>query len=68
MYMALRTRPDIANVAGILSQYNSCCSLEQWNAAKRVLRYLKWTINFAVVISKSNTFLEGYVDAINIDL
>ena len=68
MYMALRTRPDIANVAGILSQFNSCCSLEQWHAAKRVLRHLKWTINFAVVNSKSNTFLEVYVDGINIAL
>jgi hypothetical protein len=63
MYLAVCTRPDIANVIRILSQFNSCYSVDHWHATKPVFRYLEWTINYALVHSKSDIFLEHHDDA-----
>ena len=45
MYLAMWTRPDIAYPVSILSQFNTNYTWEHWHAAKRILRYLKGTIN-----------------------
>jgi hypothetical protein len=63
MCQAVRTMPDIANVIRILVQFNSCYSLDHWHATKPVFRYLKWTINYPLFHSKSDTFLEHHDDA-----
>lgn len=34
LYLSLRTRPDIANAAGYLIQFNTCHDLSHWTAAK----------------------------------
>ncbi|KAG5880693.1 hypothetical protein JTB14_024265 [Gonioctena quinquepunctata] len=41
MYIAINTRPDIAHVSSVLSQFNNCYTEEHWKYAKRILRYLK---------------------------
>ncbi|KAG5889226.1 hypothetical protein JTB14_006362 [Gonioctena quinquepunctata] len=43
MYIAINTRPDIAHVSSVLSQFNNCYTEEHWKYAKRILRYLKST-------------------------
>jgi hypothetical protein len=43
------TRPDIAHVTSVLSQLNTGFTEEHWKAAKRVLRYLKGTMNLSCV-------------------
>jgi len=63
MYLATSTRPDIAHAVSYLSQFNSCYDVTHWTAAKRVLRYLKGTIDVGLTYRKSSRPLEGYVDA-----
>lgn len=63
MYIAVCTRPDIAHAASILSQFNNCHSEIHWRTAKRVLRYLKGTIDYNIVYEKSTLNVTGYVDA-----
>jgi len=63
MYVALGTRPDIAHALSMLGQFNSCYGKDHWMAAKRVLRYLKRTINHQLVYRKDDLQLRGFVDA-----
>lgn len=63
MYLAVCSRPDIAHAASVLSQSNSNYNEHNWKNAKRVLRYLKGTLNYGLVFRKSGINVEGYVDA-----
>lgn len=63
MYIAVCTRPDIAHSVSFLSQFNDCYSDAHWKAAKRVLRYLKGTIDYRLMYEKSGLDVRGYVDA-----
>jgi hypothetical protein len=40
LYLAVKTRPDIAHAVGVLSRFMSCPRLPHLQAAKRVLRYI----------------------------
>lgn len=62
-YLAVATRPDISHIVSCLSQFNTCYSGQHWKAAKRVLRYLKGTIDFGITYTKNTNALEGFVDA-----
>jgi len=62
-YLAVATRPDISHVISYLSQFNACHNERHWQAAKRVLRYLRGTIHFGITYSKDAGSLEGFVDA-----
>jgi transposase InsO family protein len=64
-YLACNTRPDISATVSFLSQYNSCCQQVHMRAAKRVLRYLKGTIdlNLEYKVHKSEFDICAYVDA-----
>lgn len=63
MYLAIATRPDIAHAVSVLSQFNNCYEQRHWIAAKRVLRYLKGTVDFGLTFGSSDELLTGYVDA-----
>jgi hypothetical protein len=63
MYLAVSTRPDIAHVVSMLSQFNTNFGEQHWRAAKRVLRYLKNTENLSLMFKKSGQELVGYADA-----
>jgi len=64
MYIAIGTRPDIAHSVSALSQFNDCFDDSHWSAAKKILRYLKGTVNIGLMFKKSfSGQLEGYVDA-----
>ena len=64
-YVTTATRPDLASAVGILSKYMSTPSNEHWKGVKRVLRYIKGTINYGLVFDGKSTrcFLIGYSDA-----
>ena len=60
MYAAVGTRTDVAHVVSQLSQFLENPSKEHWISAKRVLRYLKATIDLGIVYSagtKKNTLI-----------
>lgn len=63
LYVALHTRPDIAVSTTILAQKSSCPNQQDWNEAKRVLRYLGATSHFKLTLGSSNTGLAMYADA-----
>lgn len=63
-YLSCNTRPDISAAVSFLSQYNSCCHQIHMRAAKRVLRYLKGTMDYSLIFkANGNLNITGYVDA-----
>jgi hypothetical protein len=63
LYLSTATRPDIAYIVGVLSRFTSAPAETHMTAAKRVLRYLKGTIELGISYSKSSASPVGYSDA-----
>lgn len=64
MYLAVGTRPDLAHAVGIASRYLQNPTIVHENAAKRILKYLKKTLNFGILFhSDKTTDLFAYSDA-----
>ena len=62
-YLALKSRPDIANAANLLSFFVQNLRKRHWNAAKGCLRYLKGTKSEKMVFSKTEKLeLSGFSD------
>ncbi|KAH9695599.1 hypothetical protein KPL71_022832 [Citrus sinensis] len=58
------TRPDILYAVGLVSRYMENPKTTHFKAAKRILRYIKGTINFGLLYSFSNDYkLIGYSDS-----
>ncbi|CAL1410462.1 unnamed protein product [Linum trigynum] len=58
------TRPDILYAVGLVSRYMEAPTISQWNAGKRILRYIKGTIDHGLFYTKSVNFkLVGYCDS-----
>ena len=73
MYCMLGTRPDIAYSITTLSQFNQNPGMIHWQGVKRVLRYLKRTMNYGITyranpnqlssLDGNKALLSGYCDA-----
>ena len=68
MFNMVSTRPDIANAMSVVSRNLDNYSEYAWKNVKRVLRYLKGTKDFGLVLGASEggsneLILEAYVDA-----
>ncbi|MGB9152505.1 MAG: reverse transcriptase domain-containing protein, partial [Alphaproteobacteria bacterium] len=64
LYAAIGTRPDIAHAVNGISKFMKNPGQAHWLAAKRILRYIKGTVNKALVFtSKGITGNELYVSA-----
>ncbi|KAL5794299.1 hypothetical protein ACOSP7_002893 [Xanthoceras sorbifolium] len=58
------TRPDILFAVSLLSQFMHCASEIHLIAAKRILRYIKGTVNYGVKFEKCQSFkLCGFSDS-----
>ncbi|XP_028068594.1 uncharacterized protein LOC114271183 [Camellia sinensis] len=63
MYLTA-TRPDIMNAISLLSKYMLCASEIHFQAAKRIVRYIKGTINYGLRFCQVKNFtLHGYSDS-----
>src|SRR5258708_35386213 len=63
-YLAVVTRPDISFAVGILASFLDCYRDEHWNAAIRVLRYVKGTRDLSLTLGGlSPLSLVGYSDS-----
>ena len=65
-YAVTATIPDLAHALGTVNQFCSNPGEEHWKAAKRILRYIKGTIDFGITFDgnkESDVKLKGYVDA-----
>lgn len=62
-YLALATRPDIGFAASCQGQFNNSYGRAHWVAAKRVLRYLKGTMDLGLKYYADSKSLKGFVDS-----
>lgn len=53
-YLAHATRPDIVYAVNYLSRFNKSYGRPHWEAAKRVLRYLQGTKDYAICYERSS--------------
>lgn len=63
MYLMVSTRPDIAFAVGLASRKLENYTEEDWKKVKRIIRYLKGTINLSLVFKPNNHSLECFSDA-----
>lgn len=65
LYVSINTRPDIAASVTILAQKVAQPSKRDWNAVKRLMRYLKGTFSTKLKLGfeSNETKLVGYADA-----
>lgn len=61
----IHTKPDIAFLVGISSRFMENPTCVHFNAAKRILRYVKCTLYYGLVYSKNsgNNILPGFSDS-----
>lgn len=62
-WLSLCTRPDITFAVNRLAQHTNNPRKSHWLAAKRVLRYLKGTLNKSLVLQDHDEQLNGFVDS-----
>jgi len=64
MFLMVGTRLELAFAIGKLSRFVSCYGKEHWAAIKRVLRYVKGSMDKGLVFDKnSSCVLQGFCDA-----
>ncbi|KAG8481269.1 hypothetical protein CXB51_026034 [Gossypium anomalum] len=58
------TRPDIMFGVSLLSRFMDCCNMIHLKTAKKILRYIRGTLNHGVMFKKENELkLTGYSDS-----
>ncbi|XP_016667387.1 uncharacterized mitochondrial protein AtMg00810-like [Gossypium hirsutum] len=58
------TRPNIMFAVSLLSRFMHCCNEKNFQAAKRVLRYVKGTLSHGMLFNKAESLkLVGYIDS-----
>ena len=63
LYLSTKTRPDIAYAVGNDARFCSRSSVQQWKAVKRILRYLRGTVNYGLMYSQNQDDVAfGYSD------
>ena len=50
MYLMNCTKPDIAYAVGRLSRYTQSPNKDHWTVVRRVLKYLRGTINYGLCL------------------
>ena len=63
LYIAMGTRPDIAQAVGVVSKFCSNPTEAHKTAVKRIFRYLKKTMNLALKYCKDEKQVTGFSDA-----
>lgn len=64
LYVAQVSRPDICFALSVVSRFNHNPAKIHWQAVKRIMRYLKGTLNAKLVYRRDgNSELTGYCDA-----
>lgn len=68
IYASIGTRPDLSSAVGVLSQHMSKPGKQHWIGVKRILRYIKGTLDYGLLYGSTNDNdtngdLCGYADA-----
>ena len=62
LYLVINTRPDTAFAVSEVSKYCQDPRFEHWQAVKWILRYLKGTTDYGIILGGSDLKLFGYTD------
>lgn len=62
MYAMVGTRVDLAYAVSVVSQHMSKARSIHWATIKRIMRYLKGTLNFKLYVGGNNITLYDYCD------
>jgi len=62
LYIAIHTRPDILFTVTKAARYSTEPNLENWHNVLKILKYLKYTINYSMKFT-NNFDIKAYVDA-----
>jgi Reverse transcriptase (RNA-dependent DNA polymerase) len=62
LYASIGTRPDIAHAVNVVSKFSKNPGQVHWMAIKRILRYLKGTINQPLVFIGKDALLDGQLN------
>jgi len=63
MYAMVGTRVDLAYAVSVVSQHMSKAGPIHWTTIKRIMRYLKGTLDFKLCLGGESIALHGYCDA-----
>ena len=63
LYLATRTRLDIAYAVGSVARFCSLPTSQHWTAVKRIMRYLKGSADYGLEYCRSSEECVGYSDA-----
>lgn len=64
MYLMIGTRPDLCFAIGYMSRFQDCCSDEHYHHLKRILRYVKGTVDLKLEYKRSDDIvIKVYADA-----
>lgn len=65
MYVTVTSRPDISAAVNYFSGFQSCATDIHWSHLKRILRYLRGTVDLKLVFHRDdvNGIMSGYVDS-----
>jgi hypothetical protein len=65
MFAMMTTRPDISTALNLFSRFQNCANEHHWNGLKRVLRYIKGTLNYSLFYGgeEKEQHLIGFADA-----
>ncbi|KAK4327560.1 hypothetical protein Pmani_001967 [Petrolisthes manimaculis] len=64
LYLSVKTRPDIAYAVNSVTRYNTKPTSQHWKAVKRIMRYLKGTLDLGILYNyNGSTDFVGYSDA-----
>src|SRR5687768_11411370 len=62
LYASLGTRPDIAHAVNEISKFVKNPGYDHWLAAKRILCYIKGTVNKSLVFEAKDSLSEGILN------
>jgi hypothetical protein len=63
MYAMVGTRPDLAFPVSMVSPFMSRAGPSHWMVVKRIMRYLKGTLDFKFCLGGKDVSFKGYCDA-----
>lgn len=63
MYAAVVSRPDITYAVSNVSRFLDKPGKEHWMAVKKILRYIRGTLEYGLLYKADNEYLRGYTDS-----
>lgn len=65
LYLAMVTRPDLTYAVNSVSQYAESPKKAHWCAVKRILKYVKGTVDYGILFRRDNVYssITAYSDA-----